>query len=60
MLTKIDNLSESDKILLEELNKCTESYRCALIAEEAESDMLRMEANRKCIRLYHKEEYSAG
>ena len=60
MLTKIEDLSENDKPLMEELNKCTDSYRCSLIAEQAESDRLRMEANYKCIRLYRKEEYEAG
>ena len=56
----MNNLSENDKLLAEELNKCTDSHRCALIAEEAESEMLRMQANYKCIRLYRQEEYKAG
>lgn len=60
MLTKIEDLSENDKLLMEELNRCTDSYRCSLIAEQAESERLRMEANYKCIRLYRWEEYKAG
>ena len=59
MRIKIDGLSEQDTILLEELNRCTDSYECSLIAEQAESDLLRMEANRKCIRIYRREEYQA-
>lgn len=57
MRIKIDGLSEQDTMLLEELNRCTDSYECSLIAEQAESDLLRMEANRKCIRIYRREEY---
>lgn len=60
MLTKIENLSEHDRLLQDELNRCTDSYRCSLIAEQAESDRLRMEANYKCIRLHRQEEYEAG
>lgn len=60
MLTKIENLSEHDQLLMEELNRCDDAYRCSLIAEEAESNRLRMEANYKCIRLYRQEEYKAG
>lgn len=60
MKTRIDNLSECDEILLEELNRCTEAHRCAEIAEEAEDARLVMEANRKCIRLYRQDEYSVG
>lgn len=60
MLTKIENLSENDKLLMEELNRCDDAYRCSLIAEAAESDRLRMEAHYKCIRLYRQEEYKAG
>lgn len=59
MRIKIDGLSEQDTMLLEELNRCTDSYECSLIAEQAESDLLRMEANRKCIRIYRREEYQA-
>ena len=59
MRINIDGLSEHDKILEEELNRCTDAYRCSLIAEEAESERLRMEANYKCIRLYRQEEYQA-
>lgn len=60
MITKIDGLSEADRLLQEELNNCRDAYQCALIAEQAESDLLRMEANSKCIRLYRQEEYSVG
>lgn len=60
MLTRLENLSEQDRLLEEELNRCNDAYRCSLIAEEAESDRLRMEAHYKCIRLYRQEEYKAG
>ena len=60
MLTKIDGLSENDRILEDELNKCKDACRCHEIAEESESDVLAMEANRKSIRLYRAEEFSAG
>lgn len=60
MLTKIDGLSEHDRFLEAELNKCKDACRCHEIAEEAESDVLAMEANRKSIRLYRDEEFSAG
>ena len=60
MITKIDGLSDNDKLLEEELNNCRDAYQCALIAEQAESDQLRMAANYKCIRLYRQEEYSVG
>ena len=60
MITRIEGLSESDKILEDELIRCTDAYRCWRIAEEAENPNLAMEANRKCIRLYREEEYSAG
>ena len=59
MRIKIDGQSEQDTMLLEERNRCTDSYECSLIAEQAESDLLRMEANRKCIRIYRREEYQA-
>ena len=60
MKIKVENLSEADRILEDELNQCTDAYRCFQIAQEAESEKLTMEANYKCIRLYRQEEYSAG
>lgn len=60
MRIKIDNLSEHDAFLLDELNRCRDAHRCYQIAEEAESDLLKMEANRKCIRIYREDEYFAG
>jgi hypothetical protein len=60
MLTKIDGLSEHDRVLEDELNKCNDAYRCHEIAEQAENGFLAMEANRKSIRLYREEEYSEG
>lgn len=60
MLTRIENLSEHDRILEDELNRCDDAYRCWRIAEEALDERLKMEANKKCIRLYRRDEYSAG
>ena len=40
MLTKIDGLSEHDRVLEDELNKCKDACRCHEIADEAESDIL--------------------
>lgn len=56
----IENLSERDAILENELNRCNDAHRCLEIADEAESDKLAMEAHSKCIRLYRQEEYMAG
>lgn len=60
MLIKIEGLSENDKILLQELNRCLDAHRCYEIAGEAENERLAMEANKKCIRLYRQDEYVAG
>lgn len=57
---KIEGLSEHDKMLADELNRCTDADRCYQIGKEAESERLIMMANYKCIRLYRQEEYSAG
>jgi hypothetical protein len=56
----LDKLSDNDKILAQELEMCRDSYECYLIAEQAEDEVLKMEAHRKSVRLFHMEEYSAG
>lgn len=60
MRIKIDNLSEHDKILEDELNRCRDAFRCFQLAGEAENEVLKMEANRKSIRIYREDEYFAG
>ena len=60
MTTLIEGLSENDRMLEDELNRCRDAYRCYEIAEEAEDATLRLEAHKKCIRLHRQEEYSAG
>lgn len=55
-----NKLSESDKMLAQELDRCNDSYRCFRIAEDAEDEMLKMKAHKKSMRLFHEEEYKAG
>lgn len=56
----LEKLSERDKILAQELDRCWDSFECYRISEEAENEMLKMLAHKKSMRLYHEEEYKAG
>lgn len=60
MLSRIEGLSAYDRVLEDELMKCLDAGRCWEIAQEAESQELKIEANAKSLRLYREEEHSAG
>lgn len=60
MLSRIEGLSANDRVLEDELLKCLDAGRCWQIAQEAENQELKMEANAKSMRLYRAEEYQAG